>query len=262
MSLGTLAGVLFGFGLFFASIFMSTDNYMAFLSLSSTLMVFGGTLAASYISYQPRYVWLAIKAIGQMFQKPKMSRELLNREIKRIIVWSKLIQSKGLLAMEDEAKKTREPLTRFGATLVSSGYKPEDVREMMETAMETQFERSTIQVDILKTMASTSPAFGMIGTLVGLVVMLQSLGNDISSLGTGLAVALLTTLYGVLFARLVFLPAALKLQQKEEINHFRNQLVVEGISLLAEKQRPRFIQDKLNSYLDPAIHFNIDKQLK
>ena len=111
-------------------------------------------------------------------------------------------------------------------------------------------------------MASDAPAFGMIGTLVGLVVMLQSLGDDLSKLGQGLAVALLTTLYGVVSARMIFLPAAAKLEQKEQIHHFRNLMIAEGLVLLSEKQSPRYMQDRLNRFLDPAIHFDIDKQMR
>jgi chemotaxis protein MotA len=77
-----------------------------------------------------------------------------------------------------------------------------------------------------------------------------------------LAVALITTLYGVLFARLIFLPAAAKIQQREEIMRFRNLLIAEGVALLADRKGPRAIQDHMNAYLDPAIHFNIDKAQK
>ncbi len=108
-------------------------------------------------------------------------------------------------------------------------------------------------------MAAASPAFGMIGTLVGLIIMLDGMGGDPTQLGAGLAVALLTTLYGVIFARLVFMPAATKIMQREQIVRFRNFLVAEGLALLADRKSPRFIQDKMNSFLDPAIHFNIDK---
>jgi chemotaxis protein MotA len=109
-------------------------------------------------------------------------------------------------------------------------------------------------------MASTCPAFGMIGTLVGLVIMLDNM-EDPSAIGPGLAVALITTLYGVLFSRLIFLPAALKIQQREEIGRFRNYLVTEGLSMLADRRGPRYIQDRMNSYLDPSIHFQIDQQI-
>jgi chemotaxis protein MotA len=102
----------------------------------------------------------------------------------------------------------------------------------------------------------------MVGTLVGMVIMLQHLQADMSNVGTGLAIALLATLYGIITARLFYLPAADKLMQKEEIMRFRNYMMTEGLVLLAEKQSPRYMQDKLNSFLDPAIHFNLDTQLK
>ena len=101
----------------------------------------------------------------------------------------------------------------------------------------------------------------MIGTLVGLVIMLGNL-NDPTTLGPSLSIALITTLYGVLFQRLIFVPTADKVQQREEILRFRNYLVAEGLVLLADQKGPRYIQDKMNGYLDPAIHFNIDKDIK
>ena len=145
--------------------------------------------------------------------------------------------------------------------MVVSGYTGEEVRDILTTTIETTFGRNTVQASILKQMGAISPAFGMIGTLVGLVIMLGNL-DDPAALGPSLSIALITTLYGVLFARLIFIPAATKVQQREEIVRFRNYLVAEGLSLLAEQRSPRYIQDKMNSYLDPAIHFNIDKMKK
>ena len=264
MSLSSLLGVLVGFGLFFVSIFMSSDDWLSFLSLSSSLMVIGGTTAAAYMSFQARYVNIAFKAIWWMIKKPKSTREGLNTEILRLVQWAYLVQKKGLPALENEIKKVNanDPIIRFSLELVATGHKPEQLREMMETAVESEFERKTVPVDVLKQMGSAAPAFGMIGTLVGLVVMLQGLDSDLSKLGEGLSLALLTTLYGVVVARMIFVPAGLKLLQHEEIERFRNYLITEGLVLLSEKANPRYMQDRLNSFLDPAIHFNIDKQIR
>ena len=148
----------------------------------------------------------------------------------------------------------------YGIDLVITGYTADEVREMLQAAAGEMFGRAMINADILKNMSSVAPAFGMIGTLIGLIIMLQNIGGDPAGLGTGLAVALLTTLYGVLFARLVFAPAASKAAQKAGIMRFRNFLICEGLALLAEHRSPRFIQDKMNSYLDPEIHYSIDKK--
>ncbi len=264
MSFTTIIGILFAFSLFLGSIFFSTDNYLIFVSGASFVMVVGGTLASTFIAYEPRYVLLSLRLIYRIVFSPKIGRNVLKTEVGRIIKWAYTMQKKGLPAVESEAKKSTrgDRFLKFGVEMVVSNYNGEEVREILTNTIETTYGRNTVQVHILRDMASASPAFGMIGTLVGLIIMLDGMGGDPSLLGRGLAVALLTTLYGVLFARLILIPVANKVQQREEIVRFRNYLVAEGLALLAEKRSPRYIQDKMNSYLDPAIHFNIDKMKK
>ena len=261
MSIATIIGLLGAFGLFLGSILMSTDHYIIFVSASSFIMVFGGTMAAMFISFEPRYVILSLKVLVKIFFSPKIGRNILKAESGRIIRWAYTIQKSGIPALESESKKAvkEDKFMKFGIEMVISGYSGEEVREIMMTTIETSFGRNTVQVNILKGMASAAPAFGMIGTLVGLIIMLDGMGGDPAQLGGGLAVALLTTLYGVMFAQIIFKPAATKIMQREQILRFRNMLVAEGLALLADRKSPRFIQDKMNSYLDPAIHFNIDK---
>ena len=262
MSIPTLIGFLAGIGLFVGAIVSSTNNYLSFLSGSSIVMVLGGTLAAAFIGFQGRYVMLSLKEIGGLFVKPKADRKLLTVETGKIIRWGYLVKKSGLLALEKEIKgaKNQDHFLNYGIELVISGYSGDEVRSMLGNAANGAFSRAMVQADILKNMAAAAPAFGMIGTLVGLIVMLQSLTSNPDGIGDGLAVAMLTTLYGVLIARLVFLPAASKIGQKEGIMRFRNFLITEGFGMLADTKSPRYIQDKMNSYLDPAIHYNIDQK--
>ncbi|MDD9907325.1 MAG: MotA/TolQ/ExbB proton channel family protein, partial [Rhodospirillaceae bacterium] len=155
-----------------------------------------------------------------------------------------------------------DPFLVFGVELLITGYDGQEVRDTLQNVTDNTYERNMVQLNILRSMGGTAPAFGMIGTLIGLIVMLDTMGSDPGALGAGLAVALNTTLYGVLLARLIFVPAANKLQQRQEILRFRHDSVVEGMALLAEKRSPRFIQDRMNSFLDPTIRFNIDQQMK
>ncbi len=251
-------------GLFVGSIIISTDNYLIFLSFSSFVMVFGGTMSAAFISYEPRYVILSMKLIGKMMVSTKIGRGILKAEVGRVIRWAYTVQKNGIPALEAESKKAirGDKFLNFGIQMVVSGYTGDEVRDILSTTIETTYGRNTVQVHILKAMASSAPAFGMIGTLVGLIIMLDNMGGDPTALGKGLAIALLTTLYGILIARLIFMPASSKIMQREQIVRFRNYLVAEGLALLADRKSPRFIQDKMNSYLDPSIHFNIDKMRK
>lgn len=264
VSLSTILSLMLAFGLFLGAIVMETDHYIIFFSISSFVMVVGGTMAATFVSYEPRYVILSLKLIGRILFTPKMGRDILKAEVGRMIRWAYVVQKGGPPALESEAMKAtkNDKFLKFGIEMVVSGYSGDEVRDIMTNLIETTFGRNTVQVYILKFMASSSPAFGMIGTLIGLVIMLDKMGGDPAALGPGLALAMITTLYGVLFARLVYIPAANKIMQREQIIRFRNYLVAEGLILMADRKSPRYIQDKMNSYLDPAIHFNIDKARK
>ncbi|MGC2854046.1 motility protein A [Novispirillum sp. DQ9] len=261
MSIATILGVLIGFGLFVGSVVLSTDNFLVFLNAPSFIMVIGGTFAATFVAYEPRYVLLSLRGLQSILFTNKVGRGILTQEVGRVIRWGYVIQKNGLPGLEADAGKIRKQdrLLGFGIDLVISGYTGQEVREILATSVESTFQRNSTQADILRNMGATAPAFGMIGTLVGLIIMLDSMGADPASLGPGMAVALVTTLYGILFARLVLLPAASKVQQREEIVRFRNYLVAEGLALLAERKSPRYIQDRMNAFLDPSIHFSIDK---
>jgi len=264
MSISTLVALLVSLGLFLGSIVTATDNYFIFVSVSSAVLVIGGTLSCSFLSYEVRYVVLALKLILKVMAAPEIGRNILKSEVGRIIKWAYSVQKNGIQALEQEAAKAAkgDKFIKFGLDMVISGYTGEEIRQILDNTIETTYHRNCVLVVILKYMSNAAPAFGMIGTLVGLIIMLASMGGDPASLGAGLAVALLTTLYGVIFARMIFTPIATKLQQREDIVRFRNYLVAEGLVLLADNKNPRFIQDKMNSYLDPAIHFDIDKMKK
>lgn len=264
MSISSLLGALAGMVLLFGSILMGTNNPMSFLNSHAFFIVIGGSIATAYMGYQARYVNLAFKAIWWMLKKPKSTREGLTAEIMKLIKWAYIVQQKGLPALENELKSARrdDQLMNFCLTLVTTAYPPEDLKGMMHTAIEAEFERKMVPVHVLKSMAGNGPAFGMVGTLVGMIVMLQNFSSDIAQIGQGMSLALIATLYGIVMARLVCMPAASMLQQKEEIERFRNYMMAEGLLMLAQKKGPRYMQDRLNSFLDPEIHFNIDTQIK
>ncbi len=253
MSRATIIGLLVGVGLFAASILLATDHVAVFFNLPSVLLVLGGTLANSFISYQPESVMTALRDIGRMFSRSRVDREILHSDTRRVVEWARIVKKEGILALESrlDTGEAHDHLLREGLKLVVDGWKPEDVRDLLQNHVESEYFRSTEQVPILRNMAATAPAFGMVGTLVGLIIMLDGLTSDAGALGAGLALALLTTLYGVLAARLIFQPAADKTLQRERFTRFRNYLVLEGFVLLAQGDMPRTVELKLNSYLDP-----------
>lgn len=263
MSISTIVSFVIGFGLFIVAILQMTDNYMAFVDVPSAIMVFGGTIASTYIGYEAKFVTGALKRSISIFSIDPETQASLKDEVGRIIRWGYIVQKNGLQGLESDSASLREEdkFFSFAIDLVITGYTGDEIRELITNTVDLRGERTAVKYNILKEMAGSAPAFGMMGTLVGLVVMLQSM-DDPDAIGPGMAAALITTLYGVIAARLVFMPASSKLKQREESILFRNYLVTEGLALLSERKSPRYIQDKLNSFLEPTERFDIDKDME
>ena len=263
LSWDTVLGIFIGVGLFVYAVASTTSNSAIFLSLSSFTMVIGGTFAATMISYQARYVLKTLKALWFILVPYKVSASTIFADIGVLLEWSKLVKEKGISVLDEQVEKAKEnnldPFIEYALTLITSGYKGEELRELLDEFLENLYHRDQVQTNILKNMAAVAPAFGMVGTLVGLIVMLDNLQSDAGALGKGLSLALVTTLYGVMSAQLLFKPAALKNDQKNSIARYRNIVMSEGFVLLSLRADPLKIQDKINSFLDPAAHFNILK---
>lgn len=259
LSAASIIGAVFGFSLIIVAVMLGTSNYRAFFSIEGFAIVIGGTLAVAFMSSAASDVLGALKSIGLMFRQQEATHENLHDELADILAWARLVQEKGMRGLEDEiGEKILDPFVRYGLEMVVSNYTPDEVRTMMETAAESAYERDTVPAAILMAMASHAPAFGMVGTLIGMVTLLRSIGDDMNLIAAALAVCLLATLYGVISARLLYMPAASKVMQKQEGLRFRNSLIAEGMALLVANKSPRYIQDRLNSYLMPEKHHDMD----
>ena len=249
-------GAAFGLLLVLGSIVMSAHGFLAFFSLEGLMIVVGGVMAVAFMSFQASDVHKALRAISSMLKESPITHEDLHRDTMNIMKWGRMVKEKGMRALEASIGKSKidDNFVRYGLNMVVSEYTPEEVRSMMETAADACYERDSIPVDILTAMASHAPAFGMVGTLVGMVTMLCHLDSDMTGIGSNLAVAFLSTLYGVVSARMVYVPAASKLSQEVEKSRFRNQLITEGMVMLVNNKSPMCIQDRLNSFLRPENH--------
>lgn len=259
-SIASIIGAAFGFLLILGAIALGTNNFMAFFSIEGLMIVVGGALAVAFMSFQANYVMEALRSIGLMFKKPIATHENLHHDMIDIIAWARVVKEKGLRGLESEVgdDDMEDRFVKYGLDMVVSNYDPDEVRTMMETAADAFYERDTVPAQVLTAMASHAPAFGMVGTLVGMVIMLGNFKDDMSGIGQGLAVSLLSTLYGVVTARMIYMPAAAKIMQKQDNLRFRNQLITEGMVMLVANRSPHYIQDRLNSFLNPESHYVMD----
>ncbi|MDB5490166.1 MAG: flagellar motor protein MotA [Micavibrio sp.] len=254
LSRAAVAGCFMAAVVIIGAIMIGTKSWLAFFSLEGLLIVVGGSIVASYMSFHSGDVKKALGSIGQMFHEPLSAHENLHQDMQTVISWARIVQSKGMRGLEEEVGEITDPFINYSLNIVVSNYSADDVRVMMETAADAYYERDTIPAQILGAMAGHAPAFGMVGTLVGMIIMLCNFNNDMSGMGAGLAVAFLSTLYGVVTARMVFIPAASKVMQQQDNVRFRNHLLTEGMVMLVAGKSPHYIHDRLNSFLRPEIN--------
>ncbi len=236
--------------------------FLMLFSIGGLIVVVGGVVTVAFMSYETAEVQKALDAIRKLFREPRSaapSNASLQADVTAIMYCAKLVKEKGMRDLETMINKIgiRDPFIKYGLEMVVSDYPPEDVRSMLETAAETCFERDNKPVEILSAMASHAPAFGMVGTLVGMVAMLCSLSDDVSGVGPSLAVAFLSTLYGVLSARMAFMPAASNIRQEVLHRRARNTLITEGMVMLVSRRGPTYVQDRLNSFMPPQSHADL-----
>jgi len=246
VDLATIIGIISGVTLVVLTIIMG-GSAAIFIHVPSMMVVFGGATAATLISFQLKEVLGVINVVRKAFFSEKTDNVAL---INQIVELSKKARKEGLLAIDKEVSQIEDPFLRSGMEMVVDGTEPELIRSIMETELSYLMERHKRGQEIFSAYGEYAPAFGMIGTLIGLIGMLQNL-NDPSQIGGGMAVALITTFYGALAANLVFIPLAGKLKNRSEEEVLIKEMIIEGVLSIQFGEHPNTIQRKLMNFLSP-----------
>jgi chemotaxis protein MotA len=245
MDIGTLIGCLLGFGFIIIAILQSgTDGILPFLSIPSILIVFGGTAAAAMIAF-PLRVFLKTSA----YIRKSFSHNDLNGVAiaKHILKFSEIARREGILAIESRLEQLDGSFLAKSMQLVVDGLSPSAVKTIVQAEMEAINVRHQCGRNLILNYAKYTPAFGMIGTLIGLVLMLSKL--DAETVGPGMAVAVLTTFYGALASSLFLSPIAEKLKQLNEAELQIDNMILQSVLAIQAGEHPRIIQMKLATYL-------------
>lgn len=246
MDLTTVGGIVLGTVLIILSIVLNGD-ITPFVDLRSLLLVLGGTLGATLITHSSKQILNVPKVLRVAFKKPtQQAGELVDT----LVALATRARREGLLALEDAVGEDADPFLRTGIQLVVDGADPEMVRNILEIELNALEERHRAGAQVFATMGSYAPAFGMLGTLVGLIQMLRNL-SDPSGIGPGMALALLTTLYGAILAYLIFNPIAGKLRTKSVQETRFKEVIIEGVLSIQAGENPRMIERKLWAFLGP-----------
>ena len=246
MDLATIIGLISGAGLIISAIVMGGSAGI-FVNIPGILIVIGGTFATAFIKFTLQDVFNSIKVAMKAFLvKVDPPEEIITT----MIGYAKMAKKEGLISLDQENPK--DPFMAKALRYLSDGYDENLIEDMLNKDIRMTVGRHTTGQAVFKGMGDSAPAFGMIGTLIGLVQMLSSM-SDPASIGPSMAVALLTTLYGALLANFICLPLADKLVMRSQQEQQRKLIIREAAVGINQAQSPMVLEESLKIYLAPNV---------
>lgn len=260
MDIGTIIGLVAGFLLVTVfGVLSARGNLLTFLDPASFLITFGGTVCATLVSTPLDRFLNSWRFISKAVFKSKFNPAEV---ILTLVSFSEKARREGLLALEDDLEELDDQFMRKGLQLVVDGTDPNLVQNILYTELENMEARHTSARQMFDDAAAFAPAFGMIGTLIGLVVAIASGVEDRTTLLQGLATALITTYYGAVLANLVFIPISNKLRDRNSEEMLLREIMIHGIIAIQSGDNPRIVKDRLISFLPPAMREEISEEVE
>ncbi|MEG6506668.1 motility protein A [Nitratidesulfovibrio sp. 1201_IL3209] len=244
MDIATFFGVLTGFGLVVGAIMMGPEPGK-FFDIASVMIVFGGTAASILVTFPLEEVMQAVRGGFKAFGTKRVQAQDVVNTMVRI---AEISRREGLIALENV--QTENALIKKACQLIADNADPGLIRGTVSIEIASMKRRHNVSISVFNRLGGYSPAYGMIGTLIGLVQMLASL-DDPSSIGPAMAVAIITTFYGALLSNLLFLPIAGKLKARSMQEELHLLIIFEGAKCILENNNPRLVYEKLSSFLPP-----------
>ncbi|MFO7954390.1 motility protein A [Thioalkalivibrio sp.] len=248
MNLSTLLGILGSLLVFGSVIAFSSQDLDAFLNLPGLGIVLGGTIAATLMSYPFHEVMRVFRAGANAIREERYD---VTQDLEEIVQVSRYWFSQNLRRIQDRLDQIRNPFLRTGIQLVIDDTPMDDVSDLLNWRMARLRAREQADAQMFRTMATYAPAFGMLGTLIGLInLLLTTESDDFTVIAVNLGIALITTFYGILLANLVFRPIAIKLERRTEERVVLMTMVLEGIMLMRKGRSPGYIRETLRSFME------------
>ncbi len=248
----TILGIFFSILLLFFIFFYAANNPFAFFNPTGLMIVIAGTIAATFLSYPLRDIKQGFKSIKLFFFYESLNPQ---KEADEIIAVSKMWFHRDSIAIQNVINSINNPYLKTGFQLIVDQTPVDDILALLKWRIARLRAKERSESNIFHSMAYYAPAFGMLGTLVGLINMLQIIEiKDINAITSNMAIALITTFYGIILANLLFNPIAVKLERRTEQRIMIMSMVMEGITLIAERRPPSFVRETLNSFI--ADHDN------
>ena len=248
MDITTIVGLIAGFTLIIMGIY-NGGELSSFIDTGSILITVGGTFAATLVAFPLAQIVGVIGVLKKAFLHKSIPPTEL---IEKIVGFAETARREGILALEQAVQEVDDTFMASGIRLAVDGTEPDLIQTILETELNFVEERHKGGISIFEQMGSFGPAMGMVGTLIGLVIMLKNL-DDPSAIGPGMALALITTFYGAVTANLIYLPVANKLKVRSAEEGLQKRMIMEGIMSIQSGDNPRIVEQKLNVFISPNL---------
>jgi chemotaxis protein MotA len=251
----TILGLAIGFGGLLIGFFMEGGNPLNLVGISALIIIVAGTLGACIISFSLKEVIAIPKLISQSLKRvpgpsPQLAQQLLE--------FAEKARRDGILSLEDTVEDLEDEMLRKGLRLVVDGTESEILVEVLESDLAIQEQRLMENAALFEAAGGYSPTMGIIGTVMGLVLVLARLGADTKELGHAIATAFIATLYGISFANLIWLPIAKKLQAQVKAMRLEKQLIIVGVRSIQQGESPALVKEKIEGFLEERERKELD----
>jgi len=256
VDLGVIVGLAGGTALMIVGILWGGGILSAFVSVSSIVITLGGALASLFVGHPLSRVLNMITYLRLTLRQPNFQEERL---ISQLVTFSEKARREGLLALEDDLEELEDEFLRKGIQLVVDGTDPEIIKSILYNELNQIQARHQDGIGLIDDFSKQAPAFGMIGTILGLIIMLARI-EDRSTIGQGMSVALLTTFYGAMLSYLMLGPLKKKLEGRDGAEALVKEIMIEGILSIQGGDNPRILEEKLLCMLPPARRESVRQQ--
>lgn len=245
MDIATIIGLILGFGAVIGGQVLEGGHVSALIQPTAALIVVGGSLGATFVSFPMNVVLQAYKDVLKTLFPPKNDPEAI---VKDMMGYAAKARKNGLISLEQDAQGIKDHFTQKGLSLVVDGIDPQKLRETMEVELTIFEEHSKASAEVFEATGGYAPTIGIIGAVLGLIHVMNNL-SDSANLGKGIAVAFVATIYGLMIANLLCIPLSTKLKQRLKEELLQKEMIIEGLIAIQNGENPHFIEQRLRAYI-------------
>jgi chemotaxis protein MotA len=250
MDIATIIGVVVGLGMVFFTVFHAEGikGFAPFMNAEAIFIVMGGTICALLVNYPLSQVFGVFKVLKKVMRSDTVDTQEI---VTTFVRFAKKARTDGFLSLQEEVKGVKDDFLKRGVQLVIDGADKEFIQNMMETEIGFVHERHKVGQEVFNSLGTYSPAFGIIGTILGMIMMMSTL-DDVAQVPRRMALCLAAAFFGLGSGYMIFLPMAGKLRRRSEEELLIKEIVIRGVLLLQTGAAPSLVESNLKAYLDPA----------